>query len=77
MSSRADTTARRQRQLQAEADAAPRRKAAKKAGGKKKAVQAGARRQPQNPMPAQHLRKPPARTLVRRPSEVVVASWNG
>ncbi|ODU51909.1 MAG: short-chain dehydrogenase [Lysobacteraceae bacterium SCN 69-48] len=58
MSSRADTTARRQRQLQAEADAAPRRKAAKKAGAKKKAVQAGARRQPQNPMPAQHLRKP-------------------
>lgn len=63
MSSRADTTARRQRKLQAEADAAARRTVAKKAakkaaGGEKKAVQAGARRQPRNPMPAQHLRKP-------------------
>ena len=59
MTSRADATAHRQRKLQAEADAAPRKKAAKKTdGGKKKAVQAGTRRQPQNPMPAQHLRKP-------------------
>jgi NAD(P)-dependent dehydrogenase (short-subunit alcohol dehydrogenase family) len=50
-------TARRQRKLQAEADAAPAKKAQKKSAGKK-AVQVGARKQPQNPMPAQHLRKP-------------------
>lgn len=50
-------TARRQRKLQAEADAAPAKKAQKKSADKK-AVQVGARKQPQNPMPAQHLRKP-------------------
>ncbi len=49
------STARRQRKLQAQADAAP---AAKKSKGKGKPVQAGKRREPQNPMPAQHLRKP-------------------
>jgi len=49
------STARRQRKLQAQADAAP---AAKKSKGKRKPVQAGKRREPQNPMPAQHLRKP-------------------
>jgi NAD(P)-dependent dehydrogenase (short-subunit alcohol dehydrogenase family) len=49
------STARRQRKLQAQADAAP---AAKKSKGKGKPVQAGKRREPRNPMPAQHLRKP-------------------
>jgi NAD(P)-dependent dehydrogenase (short-subunit alcohol dehydrogenase family) len=49
------STARRQRKLQAQADAAP---GAKKSKGKGKPVQAGKRREPQNPMPAQHLRKP-------------------
>ena len=50
------STARRQRKLQAQADAAPAAK--KKSKGKRKPVQAGTRREPQNPMPAQHLRKP-------------------
>lgn len=54
--------ARRQRALQKQADAKaakkkPARKAAKKTA-KKKVVQAGTRRQPENPMPAQHLAKP-------------------
>jgi NAD(P)-dependent dehydrogenase (short-subunit alcohol dehydrogenase family) len=49
-------TARRQRKLQTRADAAPAKE--KKKGAAKKAVQAGARKQPQNPLPAQHLRKP-------------------
>nr|WP_246455098.1 SDR family oxidoreductase [Thermomonas brevis] len=49
-------TARRQRKLQNKADAAPTKE--KKKGAAKKAVQAGARKQPQNPLPAQHLRKP-------------------
>lgn len=53
----ATTTARRQRKLQAKADAAsPKQKKGK--GDAKKPVQAGIRRQPQNPLPAQHLRKP-------------------
>ncbi len=51
----ADATARRQRALQEQVDrkdAKPAKKAAKKA------AQAGARRQPENPLPEQHLRKP-------------------
>lgn len=53
----ATITARRQRKLQAKADAAsPKQKKGK--GDAKKPVQAGTRRQPQNPLPAQHLRKP-------------------
>jgi NAD(P)-dependent dehydrogenase (short-subunit alcohol dehydrogenase family) len=55
MTTSAASTARRQRKLQAQADAAP---GAKKSKGKGKPVQAGKRREPQNPMPAQHLRKP-------------------
>jgi NAD(P)-dependent dehydrogenase (short-subunit alcohol dehydrogenase family) len=55
MTTSAASTARRQRKLQAQADAAP---AAKKSKGKGKPVQAGKRREPRNPMPAQHLRKP-------------------
>ena len=54
MTTSASSTARRQRKLQAQADAQPKKK--KPAG--KKPVQAGTRRQPQNPLPAQHLRKP-------------------
>ena len=37
---------------------AAKKASATKASAKKQAVQAGARRQPQNPMPKQHLRKP-------------------
>ena len=52
--------AERQRALQREADSKQARK--KKPGGKaakkKSPVQAGTRRQPENPMPAQHLAKP-------------------
>jgi NAD(P)-dependent dehydrogenase (short-subunit alcohol dehydrogenase family) len=70
----ATATAQRQRAVQRQADAkaaaparkaakgtakAPAKKAAKQAAGEKKApVQAGTRRQPTNPMPRQHLRKP-------------------
>jgi NAD(P)-dependent dehydrogenase (short-subunit alcohol dehydrogenase family) len=49
--------ARRQRVIQAQADAKEKKKPAKKPA-RKKAVQAGTRRQPENPMPAQHLAKP-------------------
>ncbi|HYG06806.1 MAG TPA: SDR family oxidoreductase [Stenotrophomonas sp.] len=49
-------TARRQRELQEQVD---RRDAAKpKQKAKKQPVQAGSRRQPENPLPKQHLRKP-------------------
>ena len=51
----AGATARRQRDIQARADA---RRAGKPAKPKTQPVQAGARRQPVNPMPAQHLAKP-------------------
>jgi NAD(P)-dependent dehydrogenase (short-subunit alcohol dehydrogenase family) len=47
-------TARRQRKLQEQVDASSR----KKQGKGKQAVQAGAREEPENPLPAQHLRKP-------------------
>ena len=65
-SSRGDATAKRQRAIQGEAESkqkqeSPPRKAAKKAArktAKNKPVQAGARRQPANPMPPQHLSKP-------------------
>jgi NAD(P)-dependent dehydrogenase (short-subunit alcohol dehydrogenase family) len=51
--------ARRQRAMQEKADAKAKKKPAKKAAKKtKKPVQAGTRRQPENPMPAQHLPKP-------------------
>jgi NAD(P)-dependent dehydrogenase (short-subunit alcohol dehydrogenase family) len=48
-------TARRQRKLQERVDASPQKK---KRGKDKQAVQAGAREEPENPLPAQHLRKP-------------------
>lgn len=49
------STARRQRKLQAQADAAP---AAKKAKASASRCRQTKRREPQNPMPAQRLRKP-------------------
>lgn len=51
------SAAERQRAMQAQADAKAKKKPAKKAA-KKKVVQAGTRKQPENPMPAQHLAKP-------------------
>jgi hypothetical protein len=50
------STARRQRKLQEQADASS--KKAKKQAKARQPVQAGARREPENPLPAQHLRKP-------------------
>ncbi|MEG3788618.1 SDR family oxidoreductase [Lysobacter sp. CCNWLW3] len=50
-------TAQRQRRIQARMDDKDREAPAKPNAGPK-AVQAGAREQPRNPMPAQHLRKP-------------------
>jgi NAD(P)-dependent dehydrogenase (short-subunit alcohol dehydrogenase family) len=50
------STARRQRKLQEQADASS--KKAKKQAKAKQPVQAGAREEPENPLPAQHLRKP-------------------
>jgi NAD(P)-dependent dehydrogenase (short-subunit alcohol dehydrogenase family) len=50
------STARRQRKLQEQADASS--KKAKKQATAKQPVQAGAREEPENPLPAQHLRKP-------------------
>jgi NAD(P)-dependent dehydrogenase (short-subunit alcohol dehydrogenase family) len=52
----AEATARRQRALQEQVDRKDAAKPAKKAA--KTAAQAGARRQPENPLPKQHLRKP-------------------
>lgn len=55
----AATAAGRQRALQKQADAKAGKQASKGAAKrKKKPVQAGIRRQPENPMPAQHLSKP-------------------
>ncbi|NUO76597.1 MAG: SDR family oxidoreductase [Lysobacter sp.] len=50
-------TAQRQRAIQARTDARD-QDAPKKKSAKAKPTQAGTRKQPQNPMPAQHLRKP-------------------
>ena len=50
------STARRQRKLQKEVEASG--KQAKKQARRKQPVQAGVRDEPENPMPAQHLRKP-------------------
>jgi len=52
----AEETARAQRRIQAEIDRLERGRAEKQE--EEKAVQAGAREQPENPMPEQHLRKP-------------------
>lgn len=54
----ADATAARQRSIQKQVDARDKAKAVEKAPVKKSAVQAGERRQPQNPLPPQHLDKP-------------------
>ncbi|MEN1928053.1 SDR family oxidoreductase [Luteimonas sp. MJ250] len=53
----ASRTVERQRDIQQQAGQAAKR-ARKKAPAKKKAAQAGTRRQPTNPMPEQHLAKP-------------------
>jgi NAD(P)-dependent dehydrogenase (short-subunit alcohol dehydrogenase family) len=55
--SRAQQTVQRQRAIQQGVDTAERGKEKKKSKDKP-AVQAGTRRQPENPLPAQHLRKP-------------------
>jgi NAD(P)-dependent dehydrogenase (short-subunit alcohol dehydrogenase family) len=52
---KAKKTIERQRSIQRGAKAKP---SASPAAGKKKPTQAGSRRQPENPMPAQHLQKP-------------------
>ncbi|WP_434026775.1 SDR family oxidoreductase [[Pseudomonas] boreopolis] len=59
-SAAAGKTAGRQRTLQRKVDRKDAAKTARKASKKaaKKPTQAGARRQPENPLPAQHLRKP-------------------
>lgn len=55
----AEATAARQRSIQTQVDARDKaKKAAKKTPAKKSAVQAGERRQPENPLPPQHLDKP-------------------
>jgi len=58
--SKADVTAAKQRAIQAQVEAkeASTKKAATKAEPEKKPVQAGTRRQPENPLPAQHQKKP-------------------
>jgi len=53
----AESTARRQRRIQAEQDQRDQADKAKKSEDKKQPVQAGARRQPEKP-PAQHIAKP-------------------
>ena len=68
MASSSKETVRRQREIQQQVDERDKaekakkatKKAAKKSNGnaKKQAVQAGARDQPENPMPAQHIAKP-------------------
>jgi NAD(P)-dependent dehydrogenase (short-subunit alcohol dehydrogenase family) len=65
----AKATVARQRAIQQDIDAKPGKKAAaKKAPAKKQPVQAGTRRQPAPPMPAQHQAKPGAEhELVPRP----------
>jgi NAD(P)-dependent dehydrogenase (short-subunit alcohol dehydrogenase family) len=54
--SRASATLARQRSVQRKIDERDARKGSSKP--KKKAVQAGTRREPENPLPAQHLKKP-------------------
>lgn len=55
----AEATAARQRSIQKQVDARDKaKKAVEKAPAKKSAVQAGERRQPENPLPPQHLDKP-------------------
>ena len=53
----ANAAAAKQRAIQARVDA-KQRTGKRKGKGKDDAVQAGPRRQPENPMPAQHLKKP-------------------
>ena len=48
----------KQREIQRGIDAKPAKKSAKKETAKKKPVQAGTRKQPEPPLPAQHLAKP-------------------
>jgi NAD(P)-dependent dehydrogenase (short-subunit alcohol dehydrogenase family) len=54
----AEKTAREQRAIQDEIDKADAGKPAQKSSNQSQAVQTGDRREPANPLPAQHLRKP-------------------
>lgn len=56
--STAKKTAARQRSIQKRVDAGAKKTGASKQTDRKKPVQAGERRQPENPLPPQHLRKP-------------------
>lgn len=71
----ASATAKRQRKLQAELEG--KRKAPKKAGAKKKAVQAGPRKQPENPMPAQRLAKPGRESDLRLAPRYLAPHYRG
>ncbi|WP_242108284.1 SDR family oxidoreductase [Luteimonas aquatica] len=69
----ASATAKRQRKIQKRIDAKP---PAKKAA-KSTPVQAGPRKQPQNPLPAQHLRKPGLEADLRLPPRYLAEDYRG
>jgi len=66
----------RQRALQRQADSKQGKKPAAKAAGKTP-VQAGTRRQPENPMPAQHLAKPGNEHELRRQPRFLAPDYVG
>ena len=68
-------TARRQRNLQAKTDQRDAARPAKKPA--KKATQAGARRQPENPLPAQHQRKPGAEHKLKPQPRYLAPDYRG
>ena len=68
-------TARRQRNLQAKTDQRDAARPAKTPA--KKATQAGARRQPENPLPAQHQRKPGAEHKLKPQPRYLAPDYRG
>ena len=71
-------TAERQRAIQHRADALGKKRPGEQ-GGKppRKAVQAGPRKQPENPMPAQHLDKPGKESELRLPPRFEAPDYRG
>ena len=73
----AEAAAREQRAIQTRIDRGEKGKKGTKKGGEAEAVQAGAREQPENPMPDQHLKKPGVEAEMREAPRYDAPDYRG
>ena len=74
---RARAAAERQRRIQSDVEQAEKTKSARDESAAKKAVQAGPRMQPENPLPPQHQRKPGKESELRPSPRFLAPAYVG